>query len=1013
MTEEPADRSVPYDYRFESVANATVDGLLVIDADGVVQFANPSAVAMFAGQTENLVGFHFGTPAVKEPTELQLPGKGLRYVEMRASEFSWNGGAATLASIRDITDRKRMEEALYNNEKKLQTLIHQAPAALFLHEMDGSIVEFNQFALEKYGYSADEILNLKVSDIDPDYREREDMGSFWEELNRKGQFRFEARHRKKDGTIFPVEVNLAPIDIHGKKHYLALALDITERKHAEEALHESEERFQQLFERAPLSYQSLDSEGRFIDVNVAWLETLGYKREEVIGKWFGDFLAPEYVQAFRERFPIFKAEGKVHSEFYMKHKNGSRRYIAFDGRVGHNADGSFKQTYCIMKDITEQKQAEESLRESEELLTRSQEIAHTGSWKLDLTTKRLTWSDEVYRIFGCNPQEFTPTYEAFLDFVHPDDRDAVDEAYSRSLWEDIDGYDIEHRIVRRKTGEIRYVYERCAHERDASGVVIQSTGVVRDITEQKQAETAKDEQRALLEAIYKNAPLIMMVVDSERRIRQVNGFSSQFADRSTEEMLGLRGGEALRCLHALDDPRGCGFGDFCEQCTIRNTLLDTLSNGTTHLQVEADYYLELAEGHTTAKNMLLSSTPLVFKGERMALVTMLDNTEHKALEVQLLQAQKMESVGQLAGGIAHDFNNMLMGIMGYTELCLDRIGVDHPIRELLDEIMLGAERSAELTHQLLAFARKQTIAPKEVDLNDTVGGMLQMLRRLIGEDIDLSWHPGANLRLVKVDPGQIDQILANLCVNARDAIGDGVGKVTIETQNVFIDVDYCAKHEEAVIGTYVMLAISDDGCGMDSTTLERLFEPFFTTKGVGKGTGLGLSTVYGIVKQNNGFVNVYSEPGKGTTFRIYLPRFAGENGVQNEVEITKERPGGSETVMLVEDEKGVRVTTALFLEQLGYTVLTAETPSAALQLAAELDGAIKLLITDVVLPSMSGRALAEKLAPDYPDMKILYISGYPANVIAHQGILEEGVHFLEKPFTRDDIAGKVYKILKG
>ena len=392
------------------------------------------------------------------------------------------------------------------------------------------------------------------------------------------------------------------------------------------------------------------------------------------------------------------------------------------------------------------------------------------------------------------------------------------------------------------------------------------------------------------------------------------------------------------------------------------------------------------------------------------LATSRDVTERRALENQLRQSQKLESIGTLAGGVAHDFNNLLMGTMNYVELCRDGIAPDHPIRQWLDEITADSQRSANLTRQLLAFARKQTIAPKVLDLNDAIASMLKLLRRLIGEDIDLAWVPGPELGTVKMDPSQIDQVLANLCVNARDAI-DGVGKLTIETENATIDADYCASRAEFVPGDYVVLSVSDDGCGMDAETREHIFEPFFTTKPTGEGTGLGLATVYGIVKQNNGFVSVYSEPGKGTTFKIYLPRFRGETVGEADTAAPAPLPGGNETILLVEDEKSIRVTAALFLKAFGYTVLAADCPEQALSLAAEHAGEIHLLITDVVMPGQSGRDLARQLATDRPQMKRLFMSGYTANVIAHRGVLDEGVEFLGKPFTRDELARKVREVL--
>ena len=385
-------------------------------------------------------------------------------------------------------------------------------------------------------------------------------------------------------------------------------------------------------------------------------------------------------------------------------------------------------------------------------------------------------------------------------------------------------------------------------------------------------------------------------------------------------------------------------------------------------------------------------------------------SERERLQAQLLQAQKMEAVGRLAGGIAHDFNNLLMGILNYTELAEEALPAEHPARAFLTEIRADAERSANLTRQLLGFARRQTAAPRVLDLNETVAGMLRLLRRLIGEDIDLAWLPGGGLGRVKIDPSQVDQILANLAVNARDAIR-GPGRITIETENSVIDAASCAQRPDFSVGAYVCLAVSDTGHGMDAATQARLFEPYFTTKELGQGTGLGLATVYGIVKQNGGFINVYSEPGRGTTFRIYLPRVAAAAA-----SAAPDRPpaiprGRGETILVVEDEKSIRTTCGLFLADLGYTVLTAECPAEALDRAATHAGPLHLLLTDVILPGMTGRALAMQLTARTSGLKVLYMSGYTADAISHQGVLEDGLAFLQKPFTRGELAAKVRAVL--
>ncbi len=408
-----------------------------------------------------------------------------------------------------------------------------------------------------------------------------------------------------------------------------------------------------------------------------------------------------------------------------------------------------------------------------------------------------------------------------------------------------------------------------------------------------------------------------------------------------------------------------------------------------------------------------------FEGQDGRLVFVRDITarqeaekERADLETQLWQAQKMESIGRLAGGVAHDFNNLLTGIMGYADMCRSAVPADHPIAPWLDEITGGAQRSAGITRQLLAFARQQTISPVVLDLNDHVAGTLELMRPLIGEDVELIWRPEAQEAAVKMDPSQIDQILANLVVNARDAIA-GVGTLTIETSQALVDAEYCSERPGAVPGSYVVLAVSDSGCGMDRATLDRIFEPFFTTKEPGKGTGLGLATVYGIVQQNGGFVDVQSRPRKGTTFRVYIPGMTGRASEAETPATSSQAAEGSETVLLVEDDRSVRAITERFLKSLGYTVVVAADPEQAMRLADEYPGPIHLLITDVVMPGMNGRDLASTLAVKSPDMRCLFMSGYTSDVIAHQGVLEDGVQFLGKPFTRNDLAQAVRDALQG
>lgn len=513
-------------------------------------------------------------------------------------------------------------------------------------------------------------------------------------------------------------------------------------------------------------------------------------------------------------------------------------------------------------------------------------------------------------------------------------------------------------------------------------------GISQDITDFKQVE----ESVHILTQAVEQSPVSIVITDVMGRIEFTNAQFAQITGYTLAEVLG----QNLRFLKS-------GETSVAEYRRLWNTIR---SGGVWR-----------GEFHNRKKNGELFWESATIAPVRDAnnvishfIAVKEDITVRKKLEEQLRQSQKMEAVGQLAGGVAHDFNNMLSVILGYTEQILGSVAPSDPLHDNLNEIFKAAKRSAEITAQLLAFARKQTISPKVLDLNQTLESMLKMIQRLIGEDIDLSFQPMAGLWPIKVDSSQVDQILINLCINAREAI-TGVGNIIIETQNADFDDAYCAEHEGTFPGGYVMLAVSDNGNGMDKRTMDKIFEPFFTTKDVGKGTGLGLAMVYGIIKQNNGFINVYSEPGKGTTFKVYFPSCVGEAEKIRKKAISKIPSSKGETVLLVEDEPIILEMSQKMLEKLGYQVLATGTPGEALLLAEKHKGSIHLLITDVVMPEMTGLDLANQLHVLYPDIKTIFMSGYTSNVIAHRGVLAEGLNFLQKPFFIKDLAAKVREAL--
>jgi len=397
-------------------------------------------------------------------------------------------------------------------------------------------------------------------------------------------------------------------------------------------------------------------------------------------------------------------------------------------------------------------------------------------------------------------------------------------------------------------------------------------------------------------------------------------------------------------------------------------------------------------------------------GQNVQLAVLMDVTGRRELEEQLRQAQKMEAVGMLAGGVAHDFNNLLTIINGYTQLILNSLRQGDPNRHSAEQVMKAGERAAALTNQLLAFSRRQVLQLKVLDLNPTVSGLGAMLQRLIGEDIDLRMELRPDIGRVNADAGQLEQVLMNLAVNARDAMPTG-GKLTIETANVDLDESYAGRHIAVKPGPYVLLAVSDTGSGMDEATKQRLFEPFFTTKGPGKGTGLGLSTVFGIVKQSGGSLEVYSEPGRGSSVKIYFPRVDRPASIEA---AGRQRPSlrGTETILLVEDDEMVRNLVRETLEREGYKVIGAADPLEALRIAEAHRGKIQMLITDVVMPKLSGKELAKTLVERRPEMKVLYMSGYTDSAIVNSGILQKEVAFLQKPFTPAALATKVREVLE-
>ncbi len=526
---------------------------------------------------------------------------------------------------------------------------------------------------------------------------------------------------------------------------------------------------------------------------------------------------------------------------------------------------------------------------------------------------------------------------------------------------------------------------------DENNEIVQVIEHLRDISREKQSEIRLKESHERLIAILNSidASIYVADMDTNEIIFMNRHMIASFGKDSTGEL----------CWKSFRNVSGP-----CPHCTS-DRLVDENKNPT-------GVYIWEDHNPVTGKFYVNHDRAIKWTdGRTVKLQVAIDITEHRKMEEQLRQAQKMEAVGTLAGGVAHDFNNMLGVISGHAELALNKIDQEDKLYKDLVQIHNAAKRSAGITRQLLAFARKQTIYPKMLDINNVVENMLKMLGRLIGEDIELVWEPAEDESIVEMDPSQIDQILANLCVNARDAIA-GVGRIIIETGTTVFDQAYCDTHAGFVPGDYVLLAVSDNGSGMDRKIQNNLFEPFFTTKKPGKGTGLGLSTVYGIVRQNKGFINVYSEPGQGSTFRVYLPRHTGVPDRITEKTTSPMPLGNKENILIVEDESTILEMLQSMLESLNYTPFAADKPGRAIEIAENHTGSFHMLITDVVMPEMNGRLLAEKMTAICPGIKTVFISGYTANVIAHQGVLDKKMHLLQKPFSMEDLAKKIREVLE-
>jgi PAS domain S-box-containing protein len=969
-----------------------------IAASGEPHLTNMVAEDSFSGdkdwaRREGMVAFA-GYP-------LMVEGRVAGVVAGFAREHLSRAVMQAFASVADATaqfiNRKRAEEALRESEEKYRSLVSNVPDVVWTMNAENRFTFISKNIEKISGFSVDEIyqqgINPYLTSLHPDDLPKVAEGV--RALFAEGRpFDVEVRVKRKEEEEWKWihDRALATYEKNGIRYADGLLSDITARRRAEEALRESEEKYRVLYESSRDAIMLLTPpEWKFTAVNSAAIALFGVRDEREFMSVDPWGLSPEYqpdgalssVKA-RQMIDLAMERGSLLFEWTHKKFSGEGFFATVMlTRMFYRGQPFLQAT---VRDITERKRAEA-------LLARERDLLHA---LMDNIPEKIFFKDTENHFVRINR-----AHAESLRLADPAGAEGKTDFdfHSREMAEE--AYRDEKRIV--ETGEpllgkiekiddgggkARWNLVTKVPIKDQQGQVVGLVGISRDITQMRRAEEMLrlSEQR-FSKAFNASPDPIIIATLREGICIDVNESFSRATGYQRDEVIGRNALEV----------------GFCGRDADLAKMLRVLEREG----LVRDFEMTFVTKSGQKRKALLSSETIQVDGQRSLLVVFKDITERLQLEAQCRQAQKMEAVGRLAGGVAHDFNNLLTIINGHSALMLKQLPPDNPARESFADIKDAGERAAGLTRQLLAFSRQQVLTSTILDLNALVSSSAKMLRRLIGEDIELAFDPAPEVKKVSADAGQIEQVLMNLAVNSRDAMPRG-GKLTIEVSNFRADEGYAAGHFPMPPGSYVMLAVSDTGCGMDAATRARAFEPFFTTKEQGKGTGLGLATVYGIVKQNGGYIWVYSELGYGTTFKIYLPVVEGTAQAR---EARGGTGGGSETVLLVEDEVRVRSLARRMLESEGYKVLEVPGGMEALLMASQHKGPIHLLLTDVVMPLMSGRELAERLAKQRPEMKILYMSGYTDDTVVRHGVLESGVAFLQKPFAPEVLARKVREVL--
>jgi PAS domain S-box-containing protein len=979
--------------------------VLLTDAEGKIQYVNPAFTRITGYPPEEVLG---GTPKVLKSGKQDDAFYRKLWTEIRAGR-EWRGevinrrkdGTSYVQELviqpvrnaagevdhfvgigHDVTDRRQAQETL----EMFRASMDRATDMILWVDAEGRFTYANASAVQGFGYPREELLALSVPEI-TDAIPRDRWRETWDAVRWAGSLRLEAAVRCKDGSILPCEVVVTHLALAGKEFQCAIVRDLTERKAAEQALTEQEAQFRALSEQS-LTGIALIQDGVFVYVNPRLAEMFGYAPAEMIGLATVQVVSEEDRPMMREslRRRLSGEVQNVHHVFKGLRKDGTTVELELFGRaLTHRGRPAALST---LLDISERRRAAAALETQEQRFRSLIENSAEGIGLMSADTTALYLSPAFKRMLHYPVEEWLG--RPLLELIHPDDLPVAVTTLLNGL--ETPDVPVAWKFrFRDAAGAWRWM------EGTAVNLIADSAtgGIVvnwRDVTERTAAEEALRASERRARTLFDTVRLVVLGLDSKGRVDYVNPFFLQLTGYTREEVLGqpwierfLPGGDREKMQEVFLDLIEHDFHPYYQNVVVTKKGEERL----------------IAWNNTVVRDPHGRATGTLSIGE--------DITEHQRLEAQFRQAQKMEAVGQLTGGIAHDFNNILMAIVGYTDFLLPSLRSASVQAEDVREIRKAADRATVLTRQLLAFSRRQVLVPQLLDLNTLVAETGKMLRRLIGEDISFRTSLAGNLGTVRADPGQLEQVIMNLVLNARDAMPAG-GTLEIGTANVELDQDYVEGHPYVQGGPYVLLWVSDSGVGMSEEVKSHLFEPFFTTKPLGKGTGLGLATVYGIVKQSEGHITAYSEVDEGSTFKIYLPRV--DEPAETMAPSEANRPvGGRETVLVVDDDDSVRGLIRRVLSEHGYTVLAAASPAGALEIARARPGGIDLLVTDVVMPGRSGRQLADEISGLFPGLRVLYMSGYTHDAIVHRGVLDPGLHFLSKPVGSNILLRKVRDLL--